>query len=158
MMRRDRRHCGNGLMESRGGRSRPVKVGHRPEASLAWTGESLAAKRRQRTNEPRDRAPKCCMWPEPKPCIRQKAIGTTPQWPGGDLGRGLRVRRERDDSPGTWEARWLPRRDRERAPRRSPRPIRGVPPASRNEEAAQRGIAARRDDRVVRRDEHRESE
>src|SRR5450432_3774259 len=45
-------------MEPRGFEPRPAKVGHQPEASLAWTSVTAAAKRRRRTRRLCNRAPK----------------------------------------------------------------------------------------------------
>ena len=47
------------------GKARPGKVGHHPVASLAWSGATPAAKRRQRVRGPCDRASKRCLWREP---------------------------------------------------------------------------------------------
>src|SRR5271168_2916985 len=45
--------------------SRPAELGQRPEASLAWGGATLTAKRRQRVPMPCYRAPKYSSWEPP---------------------------------------------------------------------------------------------
>ena len=45
--------------------SRPAKPGRQPEASLAWGGVTLTAKRRQRVSMPCYRAPKYSSWEPP---------------------------------------------------------------------------------------------
>ena len=61
--------------------SRPAELGQQPEASLAWGGVTLTAKRRQRVPMPCDRAPKYFL-------AGASVVDTsggradTPQWPG----------------------------------------------------------------------------
>ena len=45
--------------------SRPAELGQQPEASLAWGGVTLTAKRRQRVPMPCYRAPKYSSWEPP---------------------------------------------------------------------------------------------
>ena len=45
--------------------SRPAEPGRQPEASLAWGGVTLTAKRRQRVSMPCYRAPKYSSWEPP---------------------------------------------------------------------------------------------
>src|SRR6185312_3194925 len=56
--------------------SRPVELGQQPEASLAWGGETLTAKRRQPVPMPCDRAPKTVSLREP-PSLTQAGAAPT---------------------------------------------------------------------------------
>jgi len=82
-------------MEPSGVAPRPAKVGHQPEASLAWAPVTATAKRRQRARRPWDWASKYAAVAGADALVY--AEGNTgepksrgrPEWPGSWSRRGL---------------------------------------------------------------------